>query len=531
MFVATAQKKDGMTSVRLVHSFREAGKVKKKIIKTVGQSKDAEGIKHLKNLALGLKKELEKKGASVPISFGPPLAYIRGKISRNDGVKDVLGAFYNHLGFDNLISGAKKNKQWNELLKSLVLIRFLEPASKLRSLQLIQDRFQKVFSHSQILRMMDHLSEKEEQIKERVFETVKKKSQSLELILFDVTTLYFENVTETDLKRFGYSKDNKFNEVQVVLALLTDGEGLPLTYEIFPGNTGETKTLIYSLKKMKSRLKLKRIRLTADKAMYSDKNFSYFEERKGYEYLVACPLKKFSKKMQEMILDKGNYRAVDKDKSFFEFRYNKRHIFVGYSRKRAEHDRYKRERLLEKIKKMANEKGEVPKDKLLGQKGISRYLEKVKGSVKVKESQVKEEERWDGIFGVCTNIKKLKGKDLFASYRRLWKIEESFRINKHTLRMRPIYHQLSCRIRVHIMICFLSYVLLRWAEIKLKTKNLTYGFQELVDILSGIESWQVQDVRTGQKYVIPKDLSKDGRLIYKSLGLKRGLMPYKILSS
>ena len=531
MFVATAKKKDGMTSVRLVHSFRQSGKVKKKIIKTVGQSKDTEGIKHLKNLALGLKKELEKKGVSVPFSFGPPLSYVRGKISLNDGVRDVLGAFYSHLGFDYLISGTKKNKQWNELLKSLVLIRFLEPASKLRSLRLIQDRFQKVFSHSQILRMMDHLSENEEQVKVQFFETVRKKSQSLELVLFDVTTLYFENVTETDLKRFGYSKDNKFNEVQVVLALLTDGAGLPLTYEIFPGNTAETRTLICSLNKMESRLKLKKIRLTADKAMYSKENLSYFEERKGYEYIVACPLKKLPTKLKEEVLDRGNYRVVDEDKSFFEFQHDKRHFFVGYSRKRSEHDRYKRERLLEKIRKMANKKGEVPVDKLSGQRGISRYLEKVKGSVRIRESRVEEEERWDGIFGVCTNIKSLKGKELFSSYNRLWKIEESFRINKHNLRMRPIYHQLSRRIRIHIMICFLSYTLLRWGEIKLRTKRLIYSFQELMDILSGIESWQVKDEKTGQRYVIPKELSKDGRLIYKALGLKRGLIPYKILSS
>ena len=145
---------------------------------------------------------MKKKGTPVPFSFGPPLSYVRGKRSINDGVRDVLGYFYKHLGFDDLISGTKKNKQWNEMLKNLVLIRFLEPASKLRSIRLIQDRFQKVFSHNQILRMMDHLSKNEVQIKTKLCKAVRKKSQSLGLVLFDVTTLHFENVTETDLKRF-----------------------------------------------------------------------------------------------------------------------------------------------------------------------------------------------------------------------------------------------------------------------------------------------------------------------------------------
>ena len=315
----------------------------------------------------------------------------------------------------------------------------------------------------------------------------------------------------------------------MVLALVTDELGLPLTYEVFPGNTAETKTLICSLNKMKSRFNIKKIRLTADKAMYSDENLSYFEDRKDYEYIVACPLKKLPKKIKERVLDKTNYRVVDKDKSFFRFSYVERHFCVGYSRKREEHDRYKREKLLEKIRKMANKKGEVAVEKISGQKGISRYLEKVKGLVKINEERIKEDEKWDGIFGVCTNIKGLKGQELFSSYKRLWKIEESFRINKHTLRMRPIYHQLSRRIRSHILICFLSYALLRWTEIKLREKGLIYSVQELMDILSEIESWQVQDESTGQRYVIPKELSKEGCLIYKTLGLKRDFIPYRIL--
>jgi len=531
MFVATAKLKNGKTSVRLVHSFRKDGKSKKKIIKTIGQSKEPEGIKRLKALAWSLKKELEKKGVSVPFYFGPSLSYIRGKGQINEGVQDILGAAWKHLNLDHLICGTKKDKQWSEILKSCVFMRFLEPSSKLRAVQLIQDRFQKTFSHNQILRMMDHLSKQENKIKERLFEAARKESRSLELLLFDVTTLYFENVSQTDLKQFGFSKDNKFNEVQVVLALLTDGQGLPLTYEIFPGNTAETKTLIDCLNKLKVRHSLKRLRLTADKAMYSKENLSYFEERKGYEYIVACPLRKLPGKLKERILDKRNYRIVEEGRGFFEFSHDGGMVYVGYCLKRAERERDKMARLLEKVRKMANWCGEDVADRLSGQRGISRYLEKVKAYVRIKESRIEEEERWDGIFGVCSNVKTLTGKELFASYKRLWKIEESFRINKHTLRMRPIYHQLSRRIRSHIMMCFLTYTLLRWIETYLKGKGLVYGPQKLIDILSDIETWQVEDERTGEKYRIPKELSREGAVVYKAFGIKRRLIPDRVLSS
>ena len=532
MYITTPKRKGGITVVRLVHGFRKDGKVKIKIIKTIGQSRDPKEIEYFKKLALNVKAELETGVRQKPVS--PPesirLSSLRGERTVNDGVQDILGSIYKCLGFDHIISGTRKDKLWNQTLKYGLFMRFLEPSSKLRSVQLIQDRFQKLFSHNQVLRMMDHLSKNEEKIKERLFDAVKERSRSLELLLFDVTTLYFENVTETDLKRFGFSKDNKFNEVQVVLALLTDGEGLPLTYEIFPGNTAETKTLVHSLNKLKVRHSLSKLRLTADKAMYSKENLAYFEERKGYEYIVACPLRKLSGKLKDRILDKSNYRVVDGDRSFFGFSHEGRQFFVGYCRKRAEHDRYKRERLLEKIRKMGNRRGEIPADKLSGQRGISRYLEKAKGFVRINESRIAEEERWDGLFGVCSNIKKLTVKELFSSYSRLWKIEESFRINKHTLKMRPIYHQLSRRIRSHILMCFLTYVLLRSGELFLKERGLFYGPQEFIDILSGIERWLAKDIKTGRWYVIPKRISREGGRIYKAFGIERPHAPYRLLT-
>ena len=405
----------------------------------------------------------------------------------------------------------------------------LEPASKLRSVKLIQERFQKVFSYDQVLRMMDVLSKDEERIKAEFLDSVRKKSESLELLLFDVTTLYFENVTQTDLKQFGYSKDGKFNEVQIVLALLTDGDGLPLTYELFPGNTAETKTLVHCLDQLSHRWSFKKIRLTADRAMYSKENFQFFEKRKGYEYIVASPLRKLPKSLKEKILDKSNYEVIDKDRSLYKFAYKNRYFYVGYSKKRAGHDRSKREVLLEKIRKVTNKKGEVAVDKLSSKKGMSRYLEKAKGYVKIRADRIIEDEKWEGIFGVCSNRKFLKGAEVFSSYKRLWKIEESFRINKHTLKMRPIYHQKSRRIRAHILICFLTYALLRYAEVRLKALGLSYSHENFIDILSKVESWIFKDIKSGNKYLIPRKMSKVAWQVYKALAVKRNYTPYQIL--
>ena len=124
--------------------------------------------------------------------------------------------------------------------------------------------------------MMDHLSKREEEIKGEIFRSVLKGKEKLEMLLFDVTTLSFESVSRSDLKDFGYSKDGKFNEVQVVLAVLANQEGLPVSYELFPGNTSEFKTLSEVLNKTIRRYQVKRVRVMADRGLFSEANLKFF---------------------------------------------------------------------------------------------------------------------------------------------------------------------------------------------------------------------------------------------------------------
>ena len=117
------------------------------------------------------------------------------------------------------------------------------------------------------------------------------------------------------------------------------------------------------------------------------------------------------------------------------------------------------------------------------------------------------------LYGVCTNMEKKSAKQLFNMYRSLWKIEELFRINKHTLQMRPIYHRLSRRIRAHIMICFLSYTILRYTELTLKKAGLFFSLQELIDILKRVEFFIIRDKikKPALSYCVPRGFIKGGR--------------------
>ena len=154
-----------------------------------------------------------------------------GEARYNTGFEDIFGTSYEQLGFKNLIKSGRSNKGLNEVLRSLVLMRVFSP-SKLRSCCLLEEHFNKVLSHKQVLLMMDHLSRREEEIKEEISSCILKGEEKLEILLFDVTTLSFESVRKTKLKDFDTAR--MVGLMKLVLAVLANGEGLPVAYELFP---------------------------------------------------------------------------------------------------------------------------------------------------------------------------------------------------------------------------------------------------------------------------------------------------------
>lgn len=546
MYITSPKRKNGSTVIRLVECFRKDGKVKNRIVKTIGQSKDPQIIKHYKTIAKQI-LEKQKKGLIQLSKFSEripiDLSRFLGQERYNNGFEDIFGASYKSLGFSDLIKSGKDNKFLNEILRSLVLMRVFSPVSKLRSCRLLRERFNKFFSHKSVLNMMDHLSKREEEIRGRVFQSVSKSKDSFEMLLFDVTTLYFESVSSDDLRDFGYSKDGKFNEVQVVLAVLSDEEGLPMAYEIFSGNTGEVKTMKAVLSSFVRKHKVRRVRVVADRGMFSEDNFSFFEDlRKGEgikaEYVVSCPLKKLPSDIKEQIFDfkrrQGEFKregeSSGKSPAYYEFSYKGRKILVSYSEKLRAQDEKKRQKILDKLSNLAKG-GQIPSSRLVKNTGVRRYLKTLRGKVGIDREKIFKDSLWDGLYGVCSNIEAgTSPQQLLSIYSSLWKIEELFRINKHTLRMRPIYHRLARRIRAHILICFLAYVVLRQTEIKLAKRGLVFSPQELIDILQEVESFIIRDKikKPEISYCLPRALSKEAQKIYSVFKKSYPKQAYKL---
>ena len=391
-----------------------------------------------------------------------------------------------------------------------------------------------------VYQMMDKIDDTFcDRIQERALTaTMRLTGEKLKVLFYDATTLYFESFIEDELKQNGYSKDMKFNQPQVLLALFVTTNGLPVGYELFPGATYEGHTLKPVLDKLKARYQIDEMIFVADRGMLSDDNLNYLDEN-NISYIVGAKLKALSKNKQEEILDWGvkvkkieqkkeneNNKELPEEVEKSESTYTNnieinasKHLILSYKKNRAQKDRYDREKSILKLQQKLL-KSKNPKS-VISNYGYQKYL-LIDGeaTLRVNEEKLKIDSEWDGLYGVYTNQTKLSDIEALNHYRSLWQIEESFRISKHDLSIRPIYHWTPSRIKAHIAILFMAFVCVRHLEYRIKTqyKKLSPEIirQELLKVKAGI----IEDGATKKRYLIPTKMSQEAKQIYRISGIK-----------
>ena len=555
MFVKVTTKISGknkdrkIKSFRIVESVREGLKTKHKTIHFVGSSSKPKVISSLEKISQRMiiklcndrqpalpgmaeiiyskdplnkktKNQNQKKKSQSPSLFSLKKPYEKARV--HHGIKGVCGAVYEQLGFHTLIQNTKKDKQWNDILKYSVLSRVAHPDSKRKTVETLKEDFNEIVPLEKMYRMMDRLHPRIDQVKDTVAKnTLSLFNQEVDVLFFDVTTLYFESFEEDDLRQFGFSKDLKFKETQVVLALITNQEGHPLSYELFPGSTSEGSTLISTVKKLKQRFTVKKAVLVADRAMFNEKNLKLMEEE-GIQYVVACKLKTLSKTKKEEILNQDFKPAVVANEFHWikEFEHKERRLIVSYSKKRAKKNKSDRLRLIERLmKKVKN--NQIPIKSLISNYGTKKYVTVQKTKATLNEQKIKEDSKWDGLHGVITNIRtEQTPQEILTRYRRLWKIEEAFRVCKHNLKMRPIYHWKRKRIEAHIAICFLAYSLSYTMKYRMEQRGLNFSIRQMREILKRDQYSLIEDANKNL-YRMPSKSTQEIRSIYEALGLKR----------
>jgi transposase len=540
MYIRRVKKSGTSFSVRIVEGHRDSkGQVKQKVIKTVGTGKNEQEIQILERAAREMILSLTPRtGMSTSISKNEIPDDVRlnqlVEIRRvNDGILDIFGKLYSEFGFNHLIQNTYKDKQWNEILMALVLARIVEPNSKRKTATMLSKKYMTNIPLEKIYRAMDKIFEHESIIKDAVTrETKKFHNGKITMMLFDVTTLYFESTEVDELKNRGFSKDCKFKEVQIVLSLTTTTDGLPLDYSVFPGNTSEGKTLLANVEHLIKHYNINEVTLIADRAMFTNDNLSQLEKL-GIKYIVACKLRSLIKEIKNRILTDKDYRAnVVKDELHWakEYEYNNRRLIVSYSAKRAYCDQKHREQLIERlVKKTKNEK--IKAGDLINNNGSKKFIKIINSDIEIDQKKIIQDTVWDGIHGVITNCDDKNIFNILVSYRQLWRIEEAFRINKHDIQMRPIFHWKPSRIKAHIAICYLAFALGKFALKQLENVGINISFDELRKELSEVESSILinnPDKEKSQCYLLPSPLTPAQRIIYDGYKVIRRETPWAL---
>lgn len=540
-------------SIQIVEAVRVKNKVKQKIVHHVGIALDEREEQKLKDYGLELiakitaQREKDSKQQSLfELSESDVLNNIKNKklgrkkrkkiedilppsqVTLNDiveerriteGVHDIAGKM-----FDEMYLSLFKGKRTYHLLRDVVLSRLVYPASKRRTQQKLEKHFDKKHSLEMIYWMMDQVFPKINQIKKMTFEKTQKLfPEKVDLILFDVTTLYFESIEVDELRNYGYSKDHRFNTTQVVLALATNQDGLPVGYELFEGNKAEVSTLSAAIESWKKFFTIDSVCFVGDRAMFCKKNITLLESL-NYHYIIAAKLKSLPDELKNNILNEDCYRPIVLNNEFAwvgEFNYEGQRLISSYKSRRAMKDLKDRERVLEKVKKTIGKKSN-PK-KLITNAGVKKFVAvNDDATVVLDENKIEKAAAWDGLHGIITNIKDDSPASLIARYARLWVIEESFRVNKHTLEMRPIFHFAPPRIHAHIAICYMTFSVLRHLQYRI---NLTQkiSIDNILDELMNVQSSIYIHKKTKDRYRVPGSYSNDARKIYKAFELERSL--------
>lgn len=541
MFIKTTKNSKGAAYYHLVESYRLDGKVKQRTLMSLGRVEDgnldklAEAIsKHSDKLSVfNLAKDVDIKDT---YHLGPLLVVDR--MMEELGINQCLGniqAKHPKLEFD-----------LQKVVFTQICSRFLKPVSKLALYDnWLQRMYPKMIDHDialqHIYRSMDLLCSHKEDIESYLFNYGKDLfSLNVDVVLYDLTTLRFES-TRTDLgelRQFGYSKEMRSDCTQVVLGLLTDTQGIPLCFEVHPGNTFEGNTLDGIVNRIGKKLSIRRFIFVADRGLFSFDNLEHIKARNG-EFIVGLKIGTLKKDIQDDFYDLSKFTWLNNELAIRETALNGDRCIITWSKTRADRDRKAREDVLEKIKATLSSSKPLTK-KFITNRAYKKYLSiKDKAQCTLNQKAIVNEARRDGFFGIITNVKDMQAYEIVSNYKELWRIEDAFGEMKGYLKSRPMFHWTDKRIIGHIMLCFLAHFCeahltkrLRQANLQIETKSTNKNIvkaRPLTVVAAMNQLMQVMAVPVNvkkQTIWLRTDIPTNAIKLLKAIGMK---IPPKIL--
>lgn len=421
---------------------------KRVVFKHIGSANNSQELESLKLIALDLIN-----------SFSPEIPLYE-EVKFNNLLfldkTEFLGVHFTFLyeALSGLMKQIGLDRVNEKLLLDLVAIRIVEPASKLRSIELLDSYFGIKHRRQSYYQSAGQWTFLKEEIENIVVEFAKRSyAFDFDLLFYDVTTLYFETFEEDELRRNGFSKDNKSQQPQVLVALMVTKEGFPISYSIFSGNTFEGHTIIPVVKAFVKKHGVKNFTVVADAAMISTTN-THELLANNINYIVGARLGN----LPMALIDHIDHTIIREEGKSIRIKTDNGHLVCAYSSLRYKKDKYEMEKQIEKALTIVKNPSKGKKVKFIKTSGENPALN---------QALIEKTKKLLGIKGYYTNLSEdvASNQTIINRYHELYRVEQAFRISKHDLQARPIFHFKEEPIQLHILICFMALVVSKHIEL------------------------------------------------------------------
>ncbi|TAH59900.1 MAG: IS1634 family transposase [Fermentimonas caenicola] len=520
MFLKKTPTSTGRIRLSIVDGYydKNTKKTKHKVIESLGFLDDLEKqyddpIDYFTKRAALLNKEKQEQKAPINFTFYDSDRLCVGDDFRKNFGYLVLSKIYHELGINTfLINRQRHTKEIydaNTIMKMLVYSRLIAPASKKSSFDNRDMFFEKTdYSLDDVYRCLSFLNKHKNNLQIWLNNKIKENyGRDTSLIYYDVTNYYFESDEQDDFKRKGISKEHRPNPI-IQMGLFMDINGLPITYELFSGNTNDCLTYRPNFGRIKKEFDLGRVISVADKGMTTGDNIWYTINTPSKDgYVFSMSVRGADKEMKAFVLNDDGYEWLGDEYKRKSRRYPRtiqvtsntgkklkktvhEKQVVFWSEKYAKRAKAEREAAIAKAQDLAKNPASYTRATSYG---AAKYVKKIdydkdtgeiiaaSSILEIDAERLRDEEALDGYYVLLTSEMDKSDDEIIDIYRGLWRIEESFKVTKSELEARPVYVWTRDHIEAHFLTCFVALTIARILEMKLERK---YSIGKLLDTLS-----------------------------------------------
>lgn len=508
---------DGRTYeyLQIYESFREGPKVKQRVVASLGRRE-----KLIASGALdGLIQSLAKFSETLRVVQAVRTKGIVAHTSRTWGPALIFGRLWEEQGIPRLLGRLAANRKFGfdpeRVCFALALQRLCEPGSDLQGSQWLgtveAPGFDEIQLH-QMYRTIGWLSEVREELERELFHRDRDLfNQELDLVFLDTTSTYIYRDEETEFCKRGYSRDRRGDLPQLVLCVAVDRRGWPVSWEVLPGNTADKKAFVHAIGKLRERFRIRKVCVVADRGMISKDTITLLDDHaeaphstssgQAFDYILGCRMRKVKEIGEKVLSRGGRFQQVAPNLKVKQVRVDDRRYIVCRNEEEAKKDAAAREAIVDKLVALL-ESGRIKS--LVGNTGYRRFLKGEKGAWRIDWNAVEGDARFDGTFVLRTSTD-LPAAEVAQTYKGLWRVERTFREQKSTLELRPLFHHRDDTRIGHIAASFLALRLEVDLQRKLDEKGVKVPWPDLMRDLSRVQAVDLE--LDGKRYRLRTDLA------------------------